>query len=241
MQVRDSARAPRGRAGRRSVCPPERSVTVQILKMAERPGKKQLKALKRAREQAARAYREQRAAPQTPSLVDSSEPAVMDHFLQAYGELTDATVELYRRLEPQDPRHQQVREALAHAREVAGSVLEEGGAEPETEVDGELDGDPAAYYYAASGSVELVRIARPEPPPLDLNPAHNLPAVVRRAPKGWLPDESFLARRARVRRATHRWPDEAYLTRYLRERPLPDESSLRRYLRRRRELYKLHG
>ena len=222
--------------------------------MAERPGKKQLKALRRAREEAARAYREQRGgtegrqrgvtqAPPQPSV--SPEPVAVEHFLQAYGELTNATVELYRRLAPEDPRHDQVREALSQARRAASLALDgteaEPEAEPEAAIDGELYGDAADYYLASSGSVELVRTARPEPPPLDLSSSQNLPAVVRRPQRAWLPSESFVARYARVRRATHRWPDEAVLTRYLRDRQLPDESSLRRYLRRRRELYQRYG
>jgi hypothetical protein len=203
--------------------------------------KKKLKALKRVQKEAARVYREQRDLAHAPaSFAGSSEPVAVDRFLRAYGELTDATVELYKRLDREDPRHEQVRDALAHARQAAASALDELETESEAAVEGELDGDPAAYYLAASGSVELVRTARPEPPPLDLSPSQNLPAVVRRGPKG-LPNESFVVRYVRVRRATHRWPDEASLARYLRERPLPDESSLRRYLRRRRELYRLYG
>jgi hypothetical protein len=275
------------------------------LEMSERSGKKKLKALRRAHTEATRVYREHAEGPAGSALAArSTEPVVVEHFLQAYGELTDATVELYRWLDPQDPRHRQVREALARAGRAAAAALAQGdeigaergtagvlganggveagldldsradlGVNVEPESDAELN---AASLLAASGSVELVRVA-PEsataaerstaagrtpaaertPPAERSNSADtgaaldrrampatpaNLPAVVpRHWPRRWLPDESFLVRYTRVRRATHRWPDEAVLSRYLRTRQLPDESGLRRFVRRRRELYRLYG
>jgi hypothetical protein len=249
--------------------------------MSEHSGKKKRKALKRAQRVAARVYRTQPDV--TEHLVPragSTEPVAVAHFLQAYGELTDATAELYKRLAPGDPRRQQVRAALAHAQQVATTTLGESATVADTDADNETDADVEteadaefndAGVLAANGSVELVRIApdarpapdtrpapeaqpisdirtgldraaAPEPPEPPANLPANLPAVVaRRPPKRWLPDESLLVRYVRLRRATHRWPDEATLTRYLRERQLPDESALHRFIRKRRELDQLYG
>lgn len=224
--------------------------------MSERAAKKKRKALKRAGKQAAGESRAQSDGTEAlASPFASAETVAVDHLLRAYGELTDATVELYTRLDPQDARRPRVLEALAHAQQViafvVGAVDTETEADPEThaETDVALD-SAAAELLVASGSVELVRTAphtRPAPDAgtaLDRRPAPeapaNLPVVVRRTPRRWLPDESFLARYARMRRATRRWPDEAALTRYLRERQLPDESGLRRFMRQRRERY-LHS
>jgi hypothetical protein len=204
-------------------------------------GKKKLKALRRAQQEAARFYRAQLDTTEvTASPADPAEPVAVDRFLQAYGELTDATVELYRRLDPQDPRHQQVRSALAHALRSATSALTD--VEADAETDAEPDTDDSLDIDSSDGvltssSIELVRI---QPAP-SLRLTRNLPVVVRRMPERRLPDQSSIVRYARVRRATRRWPDESWLQRYLRERPLPDESTLHRYIRRRRELYQLYG
>jgi hypothetical protein len=209
----------------------------QFLKMTEHLGEKKLKAVRRAQKAAARAYRAQIDGTQvSASPAGSTEPVAVERFLQAYGELTDATAELYRRLDPEDPRHAHVREALAHARRVVASVL--------TPVDAGGDADPApdadsdtAAVRMATPSLELVRV-RPAP---ELRTAPNLPTLVRRRPARMLPDQAALVRYARVHRATHRWPDEAALFRYLRARPLPDESALHRFIQRRRELYQLYA
>jgi hypothetical protein len=203
--------------------------------------KKKLKALKRAQQEAARVYRAELGEAEAPiSPAGALGPVAMDQFRQAYGELISATVELYRRLDPQDPLYVQVREALAHAQRVASSVMTdaEADAEVEVEIDVDIDLDISAGPIAST-SVELVRIQTA--PGLRLT--HNPPSVglVPRMPPRLLPDEASLVRYARVRRATHRWPDEAVMTRYLRERQLPDESTLHRHIRRRRELYQLYG
>jgi hypothetical protein len=197
-------------------------------------GKKK-KALKRAQKDADREYQAGRDGMPTPITAGiRADPLVVDRFLQAYGDLTDATVELYRQLDLDDPRRQQVREALAHAKDVATLMLAQSGTMPAA--------DPSsatvAYrvtddYSATSASLELVRIAPDPPPPPPPKPS----AIVRRVPPKRLPDEASLVRYARVRRATHRWPDEAGLARYLRHRSLPDESWLKRFVRRRRALY----
>jgi hypothetical protein len=242
--------------------------------MPEHSGKKKRKATKRAAKEAARAYQAQAGITEgIPWAPSSTDPAGVEEFLQAYAELTDATVELYKRLDSQDPRHQQVREALAHAQGATAVVLGEACAKLEASTNGDAESEMEAddghdlsgtAFLAANGSVELVRIApdmRPAPDPriapstqtspdkgtaLDRRaapePPPNLPAViVRDTARRWLPDQSFLVRYARVRRATHRWPDEAALTRYLRGRQLPDESGLRRFIHKRRELYRLYG
>jgi hypothetical protein len=200
-------------------------------------GKKKLKALRRAQKEAARVYRAQLDTTEvTGSPADPAEPVAVDRFLQAYGELTDATVELYRLLDPQDPRRGQVRAVLAHAQRSASSALTDVEADAEPDTDDSLDIDPSGGVLTSS-SIELVRI---QPAP-SLRLTRNLPAVVRRMPERPLPDQSSIVRYVRVRRATRRWPDESWLQRYLRERPLPDESTLHRYIRRRRELYQLYG
>jgi len=160
---------------------------------------------------------------QTPPVAEpGADLASIDRFLRAYGELTDATAELYRRLEPGDPRRLRVHDALGHAQRVAQATL--------TGVDGKTA--TASLPKAPAGtSLELVRTPRnlPEfvPPPNERSPSE---ATVR-------PDESGLVRYARVREGGHRWPDESTLGRYLRQRPLPDESTLARWRRRRRELH----
>jgi cation transport regulator ChaB len=200
-------------------------------------GKKKLKALKRAQKEAARVYRAQLSEVEAPvSATGSVEPVAVDRFLEAYGELINAAVELYRRLDPQDRRHAQVREALAHAQRVATSALTDVDADAEVETDADVEFD-ISTGPVTSTSLELVRIGTPSSQRLTFN----VPAVEPRLPPRRLPDEASLVRYARVRRATHRWPDEATLARYLRERQLPDESTLHRYIRRRRQLYQLYG
>ena len=233
---------------------------VRALTMAERPHKKRLKALKRAAKEAARAQQTQRAVTDGVGPVAGPiESVAVDHFLQAYGELTNATVELYKRLDQEDPRHEQVREALARTQQLAASVLShtptEADTQEEAQVDASVEADAgvepdagiepdAVNLPLTSGSVELVRTARIAGPRPVLRPVQAPPkpsVAAPHSPRLRLPDESFLARYLRVRRATHRWPDEAGLARYLRARRLPDESTLRRYLRRRRELYRLYA
>jgi hypothetical protein len=193
--------------------------------MSKHLGKKKLKALRRAQKDAARAYWAGRGATEPSSRAGvGAEPVLVDRFLQAYGDLTDATVELYRHLDLDDPRRQQVRDALAHARRAATAVLAEAAtARPM---------DPGTDdLFPTSSSLELVRIASNPPP------TPKLPAVVRPVSQRRLPDEASLVRYMKVRRATHRWPDEAWLARYRRDRALPDETWLKRSGRRRRALY----
>ena len=159
--------------------------------------------------------------PAQPLVEPGANLASIERFLRAYGELTDATAELYRRLEPGDPRRLRVHDALGHAQRVAQAAL--------TGVDGKTA--TASIPKAPPGtSLELVRTPRKLP--------ESAPMPTERPPSEQTarPDESSLVRYSRVRKAGHRWPDESTLGRYLRQRPLPDESTLARWRRRRREL-----
>ncbi len=164
--------------------------------------------------------------PAQPVAEPEADLASIDRFLRAYGELTDATAELYRRLEPGDPRRVRVHDALGHAQRVAQATL--AGADGDTAT--------ASIPRAPVGtSLELVRTPR------------NLPefgaALDERPPSEHAvrPDESSLVRYSGIRNAGERWPDESTLGRYLRQRPLPDESTLARWRRRRRELHDHRG
>jgi hypothetical protein len=161
-------------------------------------------------------------SPARPVAEPGTDLASIDRFLRAYGELTDATAELYRRLEPGDPRRLRVHDALGHAQRVAQATLN--GVDEKTAT--------ASIPKAPVGtSLELVRIPRKlaefGATPNDRPPSEH---AVR-------PDESSLVPYSRIRNAGHRWPDESTLGRYLRQRPLPDESTLARWRRRRRELH----
>lgn len=83
--------------------------------------------------------------------------------------------------------------------------------------------------------------AQPQPPTsvelVPVKPAGEMVAVTTRRR---YPDEAALVRYVRNRRARHRWPDEAAIARYLRKRRergprYPDESGLSRYLKHRRQ------